>query len=79
MTKTESEIMSMLAIDWLQWSDKFDEHRAEVTLNYISQLKAENARLREALESISGIYNDEDEPSKGYAGNIAREALKGKE
>jgi hypothetical protein len=45
----------------------------------LDNLKAENARLREALESISGIYNDEDEPSKGYAGNIAREALKGVE
>ena len=42
----------------------------------IQKLEAENARLREMLESISGIYNDEDEPSKGYAGNIAREALK---
>jgi uncharacterized protein (UPF0335 family) len=42
----------------------------------IEKLEAENARLRDALESINGIYNDEDEPSKGYAGNIAREALK---
>jgi hypothetical protein len=42
-------------------------------------LREENARLREALESISGIYNYEDEPSEWYAGNIAREALKGGE
>ncbi len=44
-----------------------------------SELQAENARLREALELISGIYNYEDEPSEWYAGNIAREALKGGE
>jgi hypothetical protein len=46
---------------------------------WIIKIQEENARLREALKSISGIYNDEDEPSKGYAGNIAREALKGGE
>ncbi len=38
----------------------------------IDRLKAENARLREALEYIDSQYN-------GHAGDIAREALKGGE
>ena len=76
MTKTESEIMSTLAIDWLQWSDKFDEHRAKVTLNYISQLNAENARLREALEHIATLGNIFEEKASAQ---VASEALKGGE
>jgi hypothetical protein len=68
-----------------QWEPQWFNETAVYTTGYnqavdeINALKAENARLRVALESISGIYNDEDEPSKGYAGNIAREALKGGE
>jgi hypothetical protein len=45
----------------------------------LDRLKAENARLRGALEKISEQYDLLFEPYKGYAGNIAREALKGVE
>jgi len=54
------------------WEKEMSARTTEIT-----RLKTENARLREALESISGIYNYEDEPSEWYAGNIAREALEG--
>jgi cell shape-determining protein MreC len=57
---------------------KLKQHLIDFQTRYSESL-AENARLREALESISGICNYEDEPSKGDAGNIAREALKGGE
>jgi uncharacterized Zn-finger protein len=29
-----------LALEWLQWGDKWDEERAQVALTYMSQLKA---------------------------------------
>jgi hypothetical protein len=51
----------------------------DCVMNKIQELKVENLRLKEALKSISEIYNYKDEPSKWYAGNIAREALKGEE
>jgi hypothetical protein len=41
-----------LALDWLQFGDKWNEERAEIALKYMSQLKAENSRLKEALREI---------------------------
>jgi len=63
--------------DYMEYYKKTWEQNLAENKREIDQLKEENARLREALESISGIYNYEDEPSEWYAGNIAREALKG--
>ena len=60
----------------------FDErilnHERSAILNLAleaNELKAENARLREALERASEFANKDD--VHGQAGDIAREALKG--
>lgn len=45
--------IGFLALDWLQWGDKWNEERAEIALKYISQLKAENARYIERLEELT--------------------------
>ena len=60
MDKIDHSI-GFLAIDWLQWSEgRFDEERAEIALKYISQLKSENQKLKEAaavlVEAVTSTW-----------------------
>jgi len=48
LTKTDHAI-GYLALDWLQFGEKFDEHKAEIALKYISQLKSEITALKDNI------------------------------
>jgi len=67
--------IGFLALDWLQWGEKWDEKKAEIALKYMSQLRDE---LRKSIAQM-------DEMAKRYAAensklrldlDIAVEALK---
>lgn len=49
-----------LALDWLQWGEKWDEKKAEIALRYMNQLKEENKKLAIAVEALE-FYEKRDQ------------------
>ena len=48
--------IGFLALDWLQWGEKWDEQRAEIALKYMSQLRDELSRSIVQMDEMAKRY-----------------------